>query len=116
MLQSTFRGSDPVIGGFDVELIDEVVHGRLRLGVMAALADEGAADFTALKTRLRASDGNLSTHLRTLEAAGYVWIEKRFEGKKPLTRIVLSEVGRQAFHFYLEAMARLVADHGRRWG
>jgi DNA-binding MarR family transcriptional regulator len=114
MLQSTFHGSEPVVGGFDVELIDDVVHGRMRLGILAALAEEGGADFTALKSRLKASDGNLSTHLRILETSGYVWIEKRFEARRPLTRIVLSEAGRQAFHFYLEAMARLVADHHHR--
>jgi DNA-binding MarR family transcriptional regulator len=114
MLQSTFHGSEPVAGGFDVELIDDVVHGRLRLGILAELAGDGGADFATLKARLRASDGNLSTHLRTLEAAGYVWIEKRFEGRRPLTRVVLSESGRQAFHFYLEAMARLVDDHRGR--
>lgn len=116
MLQSSFHGSEPVVAGFDVELIDEVVHGRMRLGILAALAEAGGADFTALKARLKASDGNLSAHLRTLESSGYVWIEKRFDNRKPLTRIVLSESGRQAFHFYLEAMARLVAEHGRRWG
>jgi len=116
MLQSAFHGSDPVVGGFDVELIDEVVHGRLRLGVLAALAEEGGASFPVLKARLKASDGNLASHLRTLQDAGYVWIEKRFEADRPVTRVVLSEAGRQAFHFYLEAMARLVADHGKRWG
>jgi DNA-binding MarR family transcriptional regulator len=112
MLASAFLGSED-FGGFDVEMIDEVVHGRLRLGILALLSREGGADFMRLKARLRASDGNLSTHLRTLEEAGYVWIEKRFEGRKPLTRVVLSEAGRQAFLFYLEAMARLVADHAR---
>jgi DNA-binding MarR family transcriptional regulator len=116
MLQSAFHGSDPDPGVFDVELIDEVVHGRLRLGVLAALAEAGGASFPVLKARLKASDGNLSSHLRTLQEAGYVWIEKRFEGGKPVTRVVLSESGRQAFHFYLEAMARLVAEHGGRWG
>lgn len=112
MLQSAFLGSDD-LGAFDVSLIDEVVHGRLRLGVLALLSREGGADFMQLKSRLNASDGNLSTHLRTLEDAGYIWIEKRFAGRKPLTRVVLSEAGRQAFLFYLDAMARLVADHAR---
>jgi DNA-binding MarR family transcriptional regulator len=112
MLASAFLGSDG-LGGFDVCMIDEVVHGRLRLGVLALLSREGGADFMRLKSQLGASDGNLSTHLRTLEEAGYIWIEKRFEGRKPLTRVVLSESGRQAFLFYLETMARLVADHLR---
>jgi DNA-binding HxlR family transcriptional regulator len=112
MMQSAFLGSDD-LGGFEISLIDEVVHGRLRLGVLALLSREGAADFMWLKAQLNASDGNLSTHLRTLEQAGYVWVEKRFADRKPLTRVVLSEAGRQAFLFYVEAMARLVADHAR---
>jgi DNA-binding MarR family transcriptional regulator len=111
-MHSSFLGSED-LGGFDISLIDEVVHGRLRLGVLALLSRDGAADFMQLKSRLEASDGNLAAHLRTLEQAGYVWIEKRFEDRKPLTRVVLSESGRQAFLFYLEAMARLVADHAR---
>jgi len=63
---------------FDIGGIDEVIHGRLRLGIMAYLAGGGggAADFTELKSRLQASDGNLSVHLRKLEEAGYVAIER----------------------------------------
>lgn len=93
---------------FDIERIDEVIHGRLRLGVMAYLSSGGTADFGELKTRLQATDGNLSVHLRKLEEAGYVAIDKSFVGKKPLTRIALTEAGRAAFLNYLDAMARLV--------
>lgn len=93
---------------FDIERLDEVIHGRLRLGVMAYLSGAGAADFLDLKTRLQATDGNLSAHLRKLEDAGYVAIEKSFVGKKPLTRISLTDAGRTAFVGYLDAMARLV--------
>lgn len=93
---------------FDIERIDEVIHGRLRLGVMAYLSSGGTADFGELKTRLQATDGNLSVHLRKLEDAGYVAIDKSFVGKKPLTRISLTEAGRAAFLDYLDAMARLV--------
>lgn len=93
---------------FDIERIDEVIHGRLRLGVMAYLAGAGTADFGELKARLQATDGNLSVHLRKLEDAGYVAIDKSFVGKKPLTRIVLTDPGRTAFLAYLDAMARLV--------
>ena len=56
---------------FDIEEIDEVIHGRIRLGIMAYLASMGDADFNALRTRLQATDGNLSVHLRKLEEAGY---------------------------------------------
>lgn len=93
---------------FDIERIDEVIHGRLRLGVMAFLSGAGSADFGELKARLQATDGNLSVHLRKLEEAGYVAIDKTFVGKKPLTRIALTEQGRTAFVAYLDAMARLV--------
>ena len=93
---------------FDIEHIDEVIHGRLRLGVMAYLSSAESADFTELKTRLQASDGNLSVHLRKLEDAGYVAIDKSFAGRKPLTRVKLTEPGRAAFITYLDAMGRLV--------
>jgi DNA-binding MarR family transcriptional regulator len=93
---------------FDIERIDDVIHGRLRLGVMAYLSSGGTADFNELKTRLQATDGNLSVHLRKLEDAGYVAIDKTFVGKKPLTRVSLTDQGRRAFVDYLDAMARLV--------
>lgn len=93
---------------FDIEKIDDIIHGRLRLGVMAYLSSGGTADFNQLKARLQATDGNLSVHLRKLEDAGYVTIDKTFVGKKPLTRVSLTEQGRSAFVNYLDAMARLV--------
>jgi DNA-binding HxlR family transcriptional regulator len=93
---------------FDIAGIDEVIHGRLRLGIMAHLAASQVADFNELKTRLQATDGNLSVHLRKLEEAGYVAIDKTFAGRKPLTRVSLTREGRKAFVAYLEAMTRLV--------
>jgi DNA-binding HxlR family transcriptional regulator len=93
---------------FDIAGIDEVIHGRLRLGIMAFLSGAGTADFNALKTKLQASDGNLSVHLRKLEDAGYVSIEKTFVGRKPHTTVALTDVGRAAFIRYLDAMAALV--------
>lgn len=93
---------------FDIDKIDEVIHGRLRLGVMAFLSTAGTAEFGELKTRLSATDGNLSVHLRKLEEAGYVAIDKSFAGRKPLTRVTLTEAGRTAFIGYLDAMTKLV--------
>ena len=95
---------------FDIAQIDEVIHGRMRLGIMAYLAGSGTADFNTLKVRLQASDGNLSVHLSKLEQAGYVAVEKTFVGKKPLTRARLTDAGRKAFLAYLDAIDRLVAD------
>lgn len=95
---------------FDIDDIDEVIHGRVRLGVMAYLSSVESADFNELKKKLQATDGNLSVHLRKLEDAGYVAVDKSFVNRKPLTRVNLTETGRAAFLKYLEAMTRLVDD------
>jgi DNA-binding MarR family transcriptional regulator len=96
------------MAGFDVNRLDDAIHGRLRLGVMAYLADAEAADFNELKAVLEATQGNLSVHLRKLEEAGYVAIVKSFQGRKPLTRIEITSAGRAAFATYLEALSRLI--------
>ena len=93
---------------FDINRIDEVIHGRVRLGIMAVLSGVESADFNTLKARLQATDGNLSVHLRKLEEAGFVEVTKRFEGRKPLTEAAMTPVGRQAFVAYLDAMQGLV--------
>ena len=77
---------------------------------MAFLAGRESAGFNELKARLNATDGNLSVHLRKLEDAGYVAIDKSFVGRKPLTRIRLTNGGRDAFVAYLEAIGKLVGD------
>ena len=94
--------------GFDVNKLDEAIHGRLRLGIMAYLMDAEAADFNELKAVLEATQGNLSIHLRKLEDAGYVEIVKSFRGRKPLTRVHVTPAGRTAFAGYLEALSQLV--------
>ncbi len=96
------------MAGFDIARIDDVIHGRMRLGIMAYLADAEVADFNELKRALDATQGNLSIHLRKLEDAGYIDIDKSFLGRKPLTRARLTEAGRKAFADYLDAMAGLV--------
>jgi len=94
---------------FNTNGIDEVIHGRLRLGVMAYLASAGRASFTAIRQEVAASDGNLSIHLGKLEEAGYVRIDKRFEGKKPLTEVALTDQGREAWIAYLDQMRAMLA-------
>jgi len=96
------------MSAFDIGRIDDVIHGRMRLGIMAYLADAEVADFNALKAALQATQGNLSIHLRKLEEAGYVQIEKSFLARKPLTRARITPAGRKAFAQYLEAMAKLI--------
>ena len=98
------------MASFDIGKLDDVIHGRVRLGVMAYLADAEVADFTELKTLLDVTQGNLSVHLRKLEEAGYVSIDKSFMDRKPLTRVRMTEAGRGAFAVYLEAIGKLVGD------
>lgn len=98
---------------FDIAAIDDVIHGRLRLGVMAYLSGSTTAEFNELKTKLQASDGNLSVQLRKLEEAGYVAIEKTYTGRKPLTRISITEAGRSAFITYLDAIEKLLPPKGQ---
>ncbi len=96
------------MASFDIGKLDDVIHGRVRLGIMAYLAESEVADFTELKTLLDVTQGNLSVHLRKLEEAGYVSIDKSFLDRKPLTRVRMTDVGREAFRAYLEAIAKLV--------
>jgi len=96
--------------GFDIDRIDEVIHGRMRLGVMAYLVGAGTADFNTLKARLQATDGNLSAHLRKLEDAGYVEVEKTFVDRKSRTSLRITAAGRKAFATYLDAIGRLVDE------
>ena len=94
----------------DLDTIDDVIHGRLRLGVMAYLSAVSPASFPELRDKTDATNGNLSTHLTKLEAAGYVRQEKGFVGKKPQTLVHLTKDGRKAWIDYLEAMKRLLGS------
>ena len=96
------------MAAFDIGKLDDVIHGRMRLGIMAYLAEAEVADFNELKALLQATQGNLSVHLRKLEDAGYIAIEKSFLDRKPLTRARITPAGRKAFAAYLTAIAKLV--------
>jgi DNA-binding MarR family transcriptional regulator len=96
------------MGLADLGRIDDVIHGRMRLGIMVYLSDADTADFTELKTVLEATQGNLSVHLKKLEEAGYVAIDKSFRDNKPLTRVSITREGRQAFAAYLDAIGALI--------
>ena len=98
------------MAAFDIGRLDDVIHGRMRLGIMAYLASAEVADFNELKAALEATQGNLSIHLRKLEEAGYIAIEKSFLGRKPLTRARLTAAGRKAFADYLDAIGRLLDE------
>jgi len=98
---------------FDISKLDEVIHGRVRLGIMSILASAEVATFSELKDALGVTQGNLSVHLRKLEEAGYVKVEKRFHDRKPQTSARFTPKGRTAFTRYLEAMSSLINDESR---
>ena len=91
-----------------IDRIDDVIHSRLRMGVMAYLANAETATFTELKDSLGVTQGNLSIQIRKLEEAGYVEIDKRIVGRKPLTTLRITKAGRRAFADYLKALSSLL--------
>ena len=94
---------------FDHKEIDEVIHGRIRLGAVAYLSTVQSALFPELRDKVGATDGNLSTHLRKLEEAGYVSVDKSFVDRKPRTTIALTDAGRAAWLTWLDRMRSLTA-------
>ena len=94
---------------FDHTEIDDVIHGRLRLGIMAYLSTVSPAPFVELKAKVNATDGNLSTHLSKLEEAGYVRIDKSFVDRKPRTNVHLTAKGRKAWTDYLNKLQGLLS-------
>lgn len=92
----------------DLDAVDDIIHGRLRMGVMAYLSAVNPASFPELLEKTGTSNGNLSTHLTKLEGAGFVRQEKGFKGKRPQTLVYLTEAGRKAWIAYLEAMKKIL--------
>ena len=88
--------------------LDRVIHERVRLAIVSALAVNDAMTFGDLKTLLDATDGNLSVHARKLEDAGYVVCTKGFDGRVPRTQYRLSAAGRKALERYLAHMEALI--------
>lgn len=88
--------------------LDRLIHERVRLGIVSALAVNGSLTFTDLKELLGATDGNLSAHARRLEDAGYVTCEKSFEGRLPRTEYELTKIGRREFQLYLDHMEAII--------
>lgn len=88
--------------------LDNLIHERIRLGIVSALAANNSLTFTELKELLKTTDGNVSVHARKLEDAGYVNCSKSFEGRVPKTEYQLTGVGRQALEQYLDHMEALI--------
>jgi DNA-binding HxlR family transcriptional regulator len=88
--------------------LDRLIHERLRLGIISALAANDSLTFTDLKNLMNTTDGNLSVHARKLEEAGYISCTKFFEGRLPKTEYKLTAAGRSALEKYLSHMEALI--------
>jgi len=96
--------------------LDPLIHERLRLGILSALAVRDTLTFTELRDLLETTDGNLSVQARRLEDAGYVVCHKRFEDRKPRSTYRLSSAGRSALEAYIEKLSGLLPDLDRLKG
>ncbi len=88
--------------------LDETVHQRARLGILGILSEVRRADFNYLRDTLDLTEGNLSRHLQVLHDAGYVHIEKTFEGRRPRTWVSLTRGGKRAFASEVKALRQLI--------
>ena len=101
-------------GGSRAAELDRLIHERVRLGIVSALAVNDALSFNQLKALLKTTDGNLSVHARRLEEAQYITCAKSFEGRIPKTEYRLTAAGRRALERYLDHMEALI--HATRQG
>jgi len=92
--------------------LDAVIHERVRLAIVAALAVSPELSFSELKAMLGLTDGNLSAHSRTLEEAGYLVVDKSFQGRRPHTAMRLTLKGRKAFERYLGTLRQIIDRPG----
>ena len=88
--------------------LDRLIHERIRLGIVSALAADPSLTFNDLKRLLKTTDGNLSVHARKLEEAKYIACTKSFEGRMPKTEYALTSTGRKALEKYLDHMEALI--------
>jgi DNA-binding MarR family transcriptional regulator len=115
--QGAARKAEPALGELKAEQgrggrraaeLDRLIHERVRLGILSALAVNDSLTFSALKSLLRTTDGNLSVHARRLEEAQYISCTKSFEGRIPKTEYRLTAAGRRALERYLDHMEALI--------
>jgi DNA-binding transcriptional ArsR family regulator len=95
---------------YDHNAIDELLHSRARLAIVAFLAGASEADFVAIREATKMTDGNASVHLRKLEDGGYVTVKKHFVARKPQSLYALTDEGRKALLAYVAHLESLVAS------
>jgi len=91
-----------------IEALNKVFDSRIRLGVMSVLVVNDSVSFNELKQLLELTDGNLASHLNTLEQAAYLKVQKSFVGKKTNTTYIVTDLGKQAFRTHLDALEKMI--------
>jgi DNA-binding MarR family transcriptional regulator len=104
----TVRGKNDGAVSARADVLDRLIHERLRLGIVSALAVNDSLSFSDLKKLMKTTDGNLSVHARKLEEAEYITCTKSFEGRMPKTEYRLTAAGRRALERYLDHMEALI--------
>lgn len=97
---------------FDHQKLDDLIHSRIRLAIMAVLSAVDRAEFRYLRDAVKTTDGNLGAHLAKLEGAGYVRVHKRFVDRKPVSDYRLTAAGRKAFESYLKTLEAMLGARG----
>lgn len=91
-----------------LDAIDDTIHAKARLGIMSLLMVNGECDFVYLRNELQLTEGNLGNHIRVLEEANYIQVNKTFAGKRPKTTCVPTEQGMNMFRQYIEGLERII--------
>ncbi len=91
-----------------IEQLNKIFDSRIRLGIMSALIMNTRINFNELKELIEVTDGNLASHLKTLEEAGYILVEKGFIGRKTNTTYVITQSGKKAFRSHLDALEKMI--------
>ena len=108
MLPEKLSEARAIAGGTALPALDRLIHERMRLGIVSALAANRSLTFNELKKLLKTTDGNLSVHARKLEEANYIACTKSFQGRMPKTEYRLTDSGRRALEKYLNHMEALI--------
>lgn len=93
---------------FNYHEIDDVIHSRIRTAIMAVLVSVEEAEFTFIRNKINATDGNLSVHLKKLEEHNYISVKKEFIERKPLTKYKITGEGRKAFEEYIKKLESII--------
>ena len=93
---------------FDYQQIDDLIHSRIRLSILALLVSHGEATFIYIREKTKATDGNLSVQLRKLEEASFITIRKEFIDRKPISTYSITDKGREGFNEYVKKIESLL--------